>query len=76
MENPVVSLVLVVALILIVGYQQWFFTRQIQLLVDKLMSRSFAEYQQANTPIPPRNVVQVPPPIPEDLRTLQPFMRL
>jgi hypothetical protein len=31
-------------------YQQIFFTRQIQQLVDKLMSRTFTEYQQAITP--------------------------
>lgn len=55
----------------IVVYQQIFFTRQNQQLVDKLMSRSFQEYQTAKNPPPPR--VQISNEIPEDLRPLQEF---
>lgn len=63
--------IIVIALGLLVFYQQWFFTREIQKLIDKLMSRNFAEYQQVVNPPP-----QEPPRInlndepQEDLRVL------
>lgn len=41
---------IVVALVAMLAYQQWFLTRQIQLLVDKLMSRNYAEYVQVRAP--------------------------
>lgn len=61
----------VVLLSAIVVWQQIFFSRQNQQLVDKLMSRSFNEYQAAKNPPPPR--VHVSNEIPEDLRPLQEF---
>lgn len=70
MESIVFSMVIAL-LVGIVVYQQIFFTKQIQTLVDKLMSRSFNEYQSALKPPAPR--VQMSPEIPEDLRTLQEF---
>jgi hypothetical protein len=68
------EIVLSAVILLLVGivvYQQFFFTRQNQQLVDKLMSRSFNEYQTAKNPPPPR--VQISNEIPEDLRPLQEF---
>jgi len=58
-------------LVALVAWQQFFFSQQIQKLIDKLMSRSFTEYQRAQEPLPPR--VQAVPDIPEDLRALQEF---
>lgn len=60
-------------LIAIIIFQQCFYLKQIQKLVDKLMSRSYMEYQQTNQPVVTREVPQETPPLPEDLRTLQPF---
>lgn len=61
----------IVSLIVAAAYQQWFYTRQIQKLVDKLMSRSYHEYKNATAP----PVVRLPPEAepPEDLRPLQDF---
>ncbi len=57
----------------LIVFQQVYFMRQIQKLVDKLMSRDFSEYQTAVTPKPPRAKVQETAPLPEDLRVLQGF---
>lgn len=54
----------------IVVFQQVFFMRQIQKLVDKAMSRDFAEYKKA-TDKPEKVTVQLQSELPEDLRTLQ-----
>ena len=62
-------------LVLLVGllaWQQYFFSKQIHALLDKLMSRSFTEYQQAKEPINNKRL-QVPLDLPEDLRSLQEF---
>lgn len=37
-------------LILLIIYQHWFYSAQIQKLVDKLMSRSYTEYVKADAP--------------------------
>lgn len=66
-----ILLVLVAVLIAVVIYQQVFFTKQIQTLVDKLMSRSFQEYQTTKNPPAPKVVINDD--IPEDLRALQGF---
>jgi len=62
---------LVVLMAAVTIYQQVFFTKQIQTLVDKLMSRSFTEY--ATTKNPPAPKVVISNEIPEDLRPLQGF---
>jgi hypothetical protein len=44
-------------LVLLMGavvYQQWFYSRQIQNLVDRLMARSIQEFELAKNPPPPR----------------------
>lgn len=61
----------ILVLVGVIVYQQHFFTRQIQTLVDKLMSRSFGEYQAVKNPPPPR--AQIPTDVPDDLRGLQEF---
>lgn len=64
---------MILTLVVAIAYQQWFYSRQIQKLVDKLMSRNYADYQHAQTPTAP--VVRIPTEAepPEDLRTLQEF---
>jgi len=63
---------MVIALLMgIIVYQQWFFMRQVQELVNKLMSRSFMEYKNTVEPPPPR--VKIDDSVPEDLRALQEF---
>lgn len=52
-------------------YQQLFYLKQIQVLLDKAMSRSFTEYKNAEVPKAPRVIVDNSPP--EDLRVLQEF---
>lgn len=39
----------------IIGYQQWFWSKQVQKLIDKVMSRNYAEYAHSNAPPPPLN---------------------
>ncbi len=56
----------------VVIHQQRFYTKQIHLLVDKLMSRSYAEYQRAATTTPKPEIKAVPD-VPDDLRVLQEF---
>lgn len=62
---------LVLVLVGLLVHQQIFFTKQIQRLVDKLMSRSFVEYQKAQEPPVPKLVPD--PEVPDDLRSLQGF---
>lgn len=45
------------------AYQQWFFSRQIQALVDRLMARSIQEFELAKNPPPPRPRIKVEPPL-------------
>lgn len=53
--------------------QHIFYSREIHALLNKLMSRDYAEYKRANDPIaaPPR--AEAMPPIPEDLSILNNF---
>ncbi len=53
-------------------WQQVFFTKQIQLMINKLMSRDYADYERVATPAPPRPII-VPSEAPEDFRPLQEF---
>lgn len=71
MPEIVISLILVGLIVA----QQIFYLRQIQKLIDKLMSRSYVEYEKANAgPQPPR--VRLDDNVPEDLRPLQDFSLL
>lgn len=49
------DLVIILALIGLLFWQHWSYSRQVQALVDKVMSRNYAEYVQAQTP-PPQHV--------------------
>lgn len=62
---------LFVILTMIIVVQQVYFMRQIQKLVDKIMSRSYTEYITATSPPPIR--VQTTNEIPEDLGPLKEF---
>lgn len=64
--------VIVVQTVIIVA-QHVFYSREIHALLNKLMSRDYAEYKRANDPIvaPPR--AEAMPPIPEDLSILNNF---
>lgn len=54
-------------------YQQRFFMREIQKLVDKSMSRDLTEYARASIAPSVKAKVQLPQEPPEDLRILQEF---
>ncbi len=71
---PWVLSLVVVLLIGVIVYQEYFFTKQIQKLVDKLMSRDFTQYQATIAPPPPR--VQLPAGVPDDLNALKDFSPL
>lgn len=60
-----------IALLILIAAQQFFYMRQIQLLVDKVMAKSYTEYVAAKKPAPPK--VILPQEVPEDLRSLQEF---
>lgn len=51
-------------------FQQIYFMRQIQKLVDKAMSRDFAEYHRVTQPVPERPKLPDYSPPPEDLNVL------
>lgn len=53
--------------------QQFFFMRQIQKLVDKVMSRSYTEYVKSSVSAPVPQQIKISEDVPEDLRTLQEF---
>lgn len=63
---------LIGALIFLLVFQQWFFLRQIQILVNKLMSRSYHEFKAAEAPPQPR-IIQEDHDVPEDLRVMEQF---
>lgn len=63
-----VLLAILVLQTVFIAWQQYFFTKQIQVLVDKLMSRSFREYDSVKNPPPAKP--QLPDPPGEDLRIL------
>jgi hypothetical protein len=64
--DAVVSL----GLVGLIVFQQAFYLRQIQKLIDKLMSRDLTEYQRAVTPTPPREKQPEYQPFAEDLSVL------
>ena len=41
------ELVVIIGLLVFVGFQQWFFLKQIQKLVDKVMAGNYAVYSQS-----------------------------
>ncbi len=59
------------ALILVIVIQQVYFMRQIQMLVNKLMSGTYQNYVNAETPKPPRIKIDDLPS--EDLSPLTDF---
>ncbi len=61
------------ALLCFCAFQQIFFLRQIQKLVDKAMSRSFQEYQSAERPKEKPGQLKIPTQPSEDLRVMQEF---
>lgn len=64
-------LVMFSGMLAVIAYQQHFFMKQIQVLVDKAKSPSFESYTRSQEPKEKR--LQLPPEPPEDLRTLQDF---
>lgn len=60
----------IIILAVTIAFQQVFWSRQVHKLVDKLMSRSYAEYVQATKPLPAVNRIQTPEER-EDLGALQ-----
>lgn len=44
----------IVLLLSLLVYQQWFYSRQVQSLVERLMARSIEEFERAKNPPPPR----------------------
>ena len=62
--------ILISGLVLFAVAQQFFFMRQIQKLVDKVMSRSYTEYVRAEKPAKKETIIAEPA---EDLRALQEF---
>jgi len=60
----------IIILSLVVAGQQWFWSRQVQKLIDKIMSRNYAEYVQASAPPPAPSRIMVPEER-EDLGALQ-----
>ena len=69
MSDP--GALIIVALLVILVYQQWFFLRQIQTLVDKATSQSFESYNRALNPAPSRPRIDEGPS--EDLGALNEF---
>lgn len=57
------------SLIGIIVFQQVFFMRQVQKLLDKAMSRSFTEYKSAEAPVPRPKITEDYGPV-EDLGSL------
>jgi hypothetical protein len=54
-------------------YQQVYYSRQIHKLIDKLMSRNYHEYKQAERPPEPFKVKLAPEETPEDMGALMDF---
>jgi hypothetical protein len=65
--------VVTVLLCAIVVWQQYFYTSQIQKLIDKLMSRDFSDYKRTIDPPKAAPKHQEPLPYPEDMSVLQNF---
>lgn len=51
------------ALMAAIGFQQWFYTKAIKDLIDRLMARDITQYQQAKNPPPPRVIMKTEPPV-------------
>jgi hypothetical protein len=65
--------VIIAVLILIIAFQAAFYSFQINKLLNKLMSRNYFEYEQANKPQDVKVQLPKPDEVPEDLRVLQGF---
>jgi len=62
------------ALLLVIFYQQWFFLKQINKLVDKAMSTSYAEYARVKAqPVKPEPKIEELPQ--EDLTVLNEYAK-
>lgn len=68
------SLIIILVLLSVIFIQQVYYLRQIQKLVDKLMSRSYTEYVRAEKPFERPKIASDEPL--EDLRTLQEFSQI
>lgn len=70
-----IDVILVLSLIGLNVFQHIFWSRQVQQLVDKLMSRNYAEYSVVSRPKEVERKIQVPlaQELPDDLRILQGF---
>lgn len=60
---------IVILLVLALLYSQWKHMRQVQLLIDKLMSRNYVEYKQMETRVP-ESVMRAHDELAEDLAPL------
>jgi len=63
----------IIILLCILVWQQIFWARQVQDLIDKLMSKSFAEYKQAKAPKEPRAPKAPVFEAPEDMGSISGF---
>lgn len=71
------DLPIIVGLLVFVGFREWYWSRQVHKLIDKLMSRNYYEYKQAESPNVPLRSKPDPEDEPkEDLGTLRDFSPL
>lgn len=63
---------ILLTLVALIAYQHWFYSREIQKLVDKVMSRDFGEYNRTANP-PPIKIKLPEQVIPEDLGPMREF---
>lgn len=64
--------IILTTMVSLLVYQQWFYLREIQKLVDKLMSRDFGEYNRTANPAP-KIKIKLPEAVPEDMGALKEF---
>lgn len=65
---------IVITLVGLLVFQQVYFMRQVQKLLDKLMSRSYTEYKSAEKPV--QRTIKQELVIPEDMGPLTEFSRI
>lgn len=73
MTSELVPLPVILTLVALVVWQQIFWARQVHDLVDKLMSKSFAEYRQARAPKEPKAPKAPVIEVPEDMGSISGF---
>jgi hypothetical protein len=64
-------LVLCAVLIAVIIAQHFFYMREINKLINKLMSRDYFDYSRAEKPLAEQPKKDAPPELPEDLSILQ-----